>query len=147
MVYSLGMVHGAIPHSHSAEISDVSVFEHGVEHGSHHQHHHHDANDSGHHTHVSHAGHLDDGFMDMLICILSEADHTDISELFVSGNSLNEVPLDTTKLQLVAVLVSFVAIDTEETAPKTAVRPSDFDLSYQHSHTSAASRRGPPAVS
>lgn len=137
------MVHGAIPHSHSGEMSDALVIEHGVEHGFYH----HNANETGNHTHVAHNGHLDNGFMDMLICILSEADYTDIADLFISGSSSNEIPLEASKLQLAAVLVSFISIDIEETAPKTAVRPSEVDLSYQSSHISAASRRGPPAVS
>jgi hypothetical protein len=147
MIYSLGMVHGFIPHSHYAELADGVVFEHGVEHGSNHLHHHHDANDTGNHTHVAHNGHLDHGFMDILICILSEAHQTDIADLFISGNSLNEVSLDAAKLQLAAVLVSFMTIHVEEIVPKTAVCPSDVELSYRYSHISAASRRGPPTVS
>lgn len=140
-IYSLGMAHGAIPHSHYAGKAD------GVENSSHHRHQHHNANDTGNHRHVAHNGHLDNGFMDMLICILSEADHTDIADLFISGNSSNAASLDASKLQLSAVLVSFMTISVEETVPNSSVRFSEIDLSYQYSHISAASRRGPPAVS
>ncbi len=135
------MVHGAIPHSHYGELADS------FEHGGHHQHHHHDANYTENHTHVAHDGHFDNGLMDMLICILSEADQTDIADLFIVSNSQNEVSLNQAKLQFAAVLVSFVTLDVEEIAPQVVVSSSDFDLSYRYSHISSASRRGPPVVS
>lgn len=146
LVYSVGIAHGAIPHTHFADELEVPVYEHGMEHGSHHQHHHHNADDSGDHTHVQHEGHFDNGLMDMLICILSESDHTDIAELFLFAEG-NEASLDEAKLQLAAVLVSFVTTNLEETSSKTVVYTPWVDGSYNCFHVSAASRRGPPFIS
>ncbi|MBI1286267.1 MAG: hypothetical protein GC178_01700 [Flavobacteriales bacterium] len=146
LVYSVGIVHGAIPHMHYANELNIPVYEHGMEHGNHHQHHFHDADYSGDHTHVQHEGHFDNGIMDMLICILSESDHTDVAELFLCSRA-NELSLDEAKLQLAAVLVSFVPTNLEETSSKTIAYTPWVDGPYNCSHISAASRRGPPSVS
>ncbi len=142
MIYSVGIVHGAIPHSHFDGKDDVLVLEHGVPH-----HHHHDTNYIGSHTHVVHGGHLDNGLMDLLICLLSESEYEDIADLFIGGASVNEVSLDLAKLQLAAVLVPFLTFDVGEVETIAAQGWPEADILYCYTQSDSSSRRGPPTVS
>lgn len=123
MIYSLGIAHGAIPHSHYAESTDSPRCEYDVE------------------QNVQ----CDAGWMGMLINLFSEAEFTDIADLFV-GASVKKLPLDDAKAQLAAVLVSFITVDINEDELTVALSQAEPDLSYHYSHVGSSSRRGPPTV-
>lgn len=146
LVYSLGMAHGAIPHSHYVGMTNSFVLEHGVEHNGHH-HHYHNANYTENHTHVAHGAHFDNGLVDLLICLLSESEYEDIADLFFGGASVNGVSMDLAKIQLAAVFAPFFTFEVAEVEIIAAHGRSEADILYCYSHTDSSSRRGPPTVS
>ncbi|MCF8461630.1 MAG: hypothetical protein K9G46_12980 [Flavobacteriales bacterium] len=123
MIYSVGIAHGAIPHSHYVESA-------------------HDHCQVNQQQDSEHA----DGLIHMLIDIFNDNEFTDIADFFV-GASVKKLPIDASKVQLAAVLVSFITINVEEDNSTATFGQSEPDLSYRFSHISSASRRGPPAVS
>lgn len=125
MVYSVGIAHGAIPHSHYAEMTDGAKCEYGIE----------------------QTNACDDGLIHLLINLFSTAEATDIADFFVGSKSLNKGFLDGANVQLAAVLVSFITFSVEETEfvkTRTGFEPN---LSYLSGHLSASGRRGPPTIS
>lgn len=125
MVYSVGIAHGAIPHSHYAETDNMATCEYGLE----------------------QKNACDDGLIHLLINLFSTAESTDIADLFVGGKSLNKSSLDEANLQLAAVLVSFITFSVEETEFVKARTGFEPNLSYLSGHLSASGRRGPPTIS
>ena len=125
MIYSVGIVHGAIPHSHyaetiqHAELSDVSEC----------------------------SKQTDRGLISLLISLLSESEVTDIADLFVAGASYNTSLFSETNLAFVAVTISFLTVDLNVTELETFTYNSQVQLLCYGSHISSCSRRGPPTVS
>ena len=122
--YSIGMVHGAIPHSHYVEMTDSRNAEPVA-----------DLNDGS-----------ETGLMELLIGLLSEPDFTDIEDLFVYSSSENTVLKSEAKAQFTAVLFALVILGTE-----AIELPVSFDRSVEHRYCCAylqsSSRRGPPLLS
>ncbi|MBP9152987.1 MAG: hypothetical protein KBF73_11935 [Flavobacteriales bacterium] len=123
MIYSVGIAHGAIPHSHYVASA-------------------HDHCQVNQQQDSEHA----DGLIHMLIDIFNDNEFTDIADFFV-GASVKKLPIDVTKIQLAAVLVSFITINVEQENSTAVLNQTEPDLSYCFSHISSASRRGPPVVS
>lgn len=125
MVYSVGIAHGAIPHSHYAQ---------------------HNADSKCHHT-IEQTEQCNDGLIDLLINLFSTTEFTDIADLFVGGASVNKTSLDVASVQLAAVLVSFITFSVEETEFVKTHAGFEPDLSDLSGHLSTSGRRGPPTIS
>ncbi|MCB0755144.1 MAG: hypothetical protein H6603_09230 [Flavobacteriales bacterium] len=124
VAYTIGMAHGAVPHSHflgshKAERSAQCLIQ----------------------------SESDDAeLMRLLIHIFSESETTDIADYFVNETSDIDVSTLSARCALAAVLVSFVYICQEE------VDSSNVTFAEEAGHTllahdQALSRRGPPVVS
>lgn len=122
MIYSVGIAHGAIPHSHYVASA---------------------------HDHCQFTQETDcqnnNGLLHILIDLVNETDFTDIADLFIDA-SVKKLPLEDSKVSLTAVLVSFITINVEEDNSTATLGQTEPDLSYHFSHISSASRRGPPVV-
>lgn len=122
--YTVGMVHGAIPHSHyygthSLEQSTECLAQSEAD---------------------------DAGLIRLLVHIFSESETTDIADYFVNETPDKDVSTLSAKYALAAVLVSFVSVYDED------VDSSNYTFSEEAGHTllahdQALSRRGPPVVS
>jgi len=142
-VYALGFSHSLVPHCHDGEGS-----EHTSEHVHQHEHHHHVDLRSVDHDHVSHKGHYDDGILDMIICALSETDHSapDNSECFLLPETPSYKSSNTTsKLKTVTLLL---ALCFERSSDQETVDYSPISsIAYTPPTLYISSQRGPPIVS
>lgn len=147
LTYFVGIGHEFLPHSHADEVgSHQAKVEHGVDHGHHHSHHHHDDGDHEDHSHVVHQDHFDDGLLDLLICILSETDHTDADEHYVLPSEANQTrSKGFEKAKFVAVLVSFVSFI--EASEKGELKPDFCKVELASVQISTSPLRGPPSIS
>lgn len=125
MIYSVGIAHGAIPHSHyaetieHAELSDISEC----------------------------SKQTDKGLISLLISLLSESEVTDIADFFVAGASYNTSLFTEANLAFVAVTICFLTVDLKVTELETFKYNSQVQLPYYGSLICSCSRRGPPTVS
>jgi hypothetical protein len=124
VAYTVGMVHGAIPHSHFIGSHDTQPSNECLVQ---------DERD-------------DAGLMRLLIHIFTESETTDIADYFFNETSDKNVSSLSAKLGLAAVLVSFVSVYDED------VDSSNYTIAEEAGHTLLAhdqtlSRRGPPIVS
>ena len=124
VAYTVGMVHGAIPHSHF-------FGSHGTEQST---------------ECLLEAEQDDAGLMRLLIHIFSESETTDIADYFVNETSEKDILSQSAKVAMTAVLVSFVSIYDQDvdSSNYTIVEEVGHTLS---AHDQALSRRGPPVVS
>ena len=124
VAYTVGMVHGAIPHSHY--------------YGTH---------SSEQSTECLAQSEADDaGLIRFLVHIFSESETTDIADYFVNETSEKDVLSQSAKVAMTAVLVSFVSVYDQD------VDFSNYTIAEEAGHTllahdQALSRRGPPVVS
>lgn len=142
-VYALGFSHSLVPHCHDGEGS-----EHASEHVHQHEHHHHNDLGSVEHEHVSHKDHFDDGILDMIICALSETDHSfpDNSECFFLPEAPSYKSSDTTsKLQTLSLLFAlcFKRSNHQQDVEFSPV----CSIAYTPPALYVSSQRGPPIVS
>ncbi len=124
VAYTVGMVHGAIPHSHyygahSAEQSTECLAQ--------------DDEDEA-------------DLIRLLVHIFSESKTTDIADYFVNEISDKDVSTLSSKCALASVLVSFISIDYEEVDSSNVTFTEEMGHTLL-AHDQALSRRGPPVVS
>ena len=142
-IYALGFSHSLIPHCHDGERA-----KHTVEHTHHHEHHHHSDLHSVEHEHVLHKGHYDDGILDLIICALSETEHseTDASQCFFIPETTNYKSKDPLcKLNCLALKHSLYL--EYHGALKTAEHYFASAIPYPQPAFYISSQRGPPIVS
>ncbi len=149
LTYAVGSVHALVPHCHHAESGVQLSADHHRQHHHRHQHHEHDDDPSGEHHHVMHRDHLDDGLMDLLICILSETAHSgaSVDQCLLNSKVLNKLPTDAwSKVKLTAVPVTIAGIDDKVLDPAPACRSVPPGL-HGTAHNASSPHRGPPLVS
>jgi len=144
LTYSLGFAHNFIPHQHNAETET-----HNHAHDDKNEHHHHNGiNKLGvDHEHISHGNHFDDGFYDLLVCFLHDAEfHSDDSnnDYFIptkTNNTSSEI-----SLQLFAIVNTLFAT-TLETKEASSLDFLDIDLTSNYRSPSLVDfhLRGPPS--
>lgn len=143
LTYLVGIGHEFLPHSHADEAGTKETHN---EHGHLHGHHYHAEGDVVDHTHLAHQDHFDDGLFDLLICILSETDHSDEDVHYVLPIEVNQARnKDLNKAKLVAVLVSFIPFIelSTQTESCSGFIKDGLVLAYQ----TASPLRGPPVIS
>ncbi len=146
LTYSLGFAHNFIPHHHDSE---TSVHEHSHENDEH-SHHHHNTKDQDHqdHEHISHGNHFDEGFYDLLICFLHDADHHEDecdNHYFIPAKNNNSITNQSQQLKLVATLFA-LPIEFEE-PELTAYLDVNSTVLYRCPSIEDSPLRGPPSIS
>jgi hypothetical protein len=124
MAYTVGMVHGAIPHSHFLES--------------------HDAEQSTEFLALDESD--DAGLIRLLVHIFSESETTDIADYFVNETSNKEVSEQSVKITMATVLSSFVSLRVQEVDISYFSWP-EIDGNIRLANDQTLSRRGPPVVS
>jgi hypothetical protein len=75
LIYFVGFAHDLIPHCH-----DLAGHKESIQ-ANHHHHEHHSHNSEKekkpNHSHIPHGDHIDEGIYDLIVCLLSEAEHFD----------------------------------------------------------------------
>jgi len=143
--YSLSFAQSLVPHC-----SDISSAEHSHNSESIHQHKHQSAHDDSdeNHTHISHNNHFDEGFYDLLICLMSDSPHgaSDCCTQHVTSNTSN-ITFVLSHNEIAKVISTFVAVFAivEEKEPTLL---SDYnDAFYASPEINTQSLRGPPVYS
>ena len=140
LTYSVGFAHNVIPHSHIDE-----THEHSGSHEAHSHHHHPNENVHQDHDHVAHGDHYDEGFYDLFICFLHEAEHQeeDCEGHFYISTKSNRVVNKLQSNLFIAVLFSLVS-ETDGYNDST-----EFDLNLADSYRAPSivetPHRGPPS--
>lgn len=124
VAYTVGMVHGAIPHSHYFESDNADQMADCL------------AQEQPNEADLIH----------LLVHIFSESETTDIADYFVNEISDKDVSTLSAKCALASVLVSFISIDYEEVDSSNVTFAEAVDHTLL-AHDQALSRRGPPVVS
>jgi hypothetical protein len=146
IVYAMGLAHGLTPRcNHYTEATGSNT----IQIGHHHEHHEHGDEETVDHGHIEHNGHLDEGAIDLLICVLEDVTHSDNGEegchcvpTISSRTSADWV----SKLKMMAVAVSFVSyVRLEPSEPFFDVERSTDEI--RSAHLTGLGLRGPPSIS
>ncbi|MDB4533628.1 hypothetical protein N9242_02065 [Vicingaceae bacterium] len=146
LTYSLGFAHNFVPHNHDSE---TAVHEHSHEENGH-SHHHHSTKEQAHqdHEHISHGDHFDEGFYDLLICFLHDADHHEDecdNHYFIPTKTNSSSTNKLHQQKLVATLIALtVVLEKPELTYKLDVNSSIF---YRSLSMEDSPLRGPPSIS
>lgn len=146
LTYSLGFAHNFIPHQHDSETET-----HDHAHDDKHEHHHHNGISklAVDHEHISHGNHFDEGFYDLLVCFLHDADfHSDDcnNHYFIPTKTNNTS--SERSLQLFAIVNTLFAT-TLETEEASSLNFLDAYLTSNYRSLSLVDSplRGPPVLS
>ncbi len=144
LAYCLSFAHNLIPHCHHA-IGQLAIpHTHAVQHEHHEEGDHHgDEN----HTHIAHQGHLDEGLVDLLVCLLTETEHpgSDAGEHFVMPNTeLHKLDISS-KIQITSMLIYWL-FDFSEDCTLLVARP-EIHSDYTAPLLAHSPLRGPPTIS
>jgi hypothetical protein len=146
LTYSLGFAHNFLPHNHDSE---TAVHEHSHEENEH-SHHHHNAKEQTQqeHEHISHGDHFDEGFYDLLICFLHDADHHEDecdNHYFIPAKNNNPLTNQSEQLKLVATIIG-LTVKIEQTESAYYVDPNST-ICYRSPSIEDSPLRGPPRIS
>lgn len=145
LTYSLGFAHNLIPHQHDSETE-----KHSHAHDNKHEHHHHSEPKKSkvEHEHISHGDHFDEGFYDLLVCFLHDADfHTDDCNTHYIAPTKTHRSL-TNKSQKTLFVATLLAVTIEVEQPELATYFNVNSIIFYHSHSIEDSPlRGPPSIS
>lgn len=144
LTYSLGFAHNFVPHNHDTEIT---VHEHSHEESGH-SHHHHAAKEQAHqeHKHISHGAHFDEGFYDLLICFLHDADHHEDecdNHYYIPAKANNTSTNNLLPQQLVATIIA-LSVEIEPTELTYNIEVNSR-INYRSPSIENSPLRGPPA--
>lgn len=143
LTYSMGLAHEVIPHCHHNTVGPESNGHHVVDH----QH------DLGHvcekeSAHFDHRAHCDEGFMNFVVCLMSETDHPDTCNersLFLPSLTHDLSSNQGVKLLITAaILLTSYDFFSLSACKQTFADPS---FSCFPRASSPASLRGPPSIS
>lgn len=145
LTYSLGFAHEIIPHCHiESEIAFGN--DNGEDSHHHHEHHSHETDDHLDHEHINHQDHLDDGFYDFVVCLLSESEHSQSSThhhyVPSNPNSISFKGLDKIK-NAVTLLAVVTSIKCDIQLTEFGKENEDF---YLPPPILYAPHRGPPSL-
>lgn len=147
LTYTVGFVHNLIPHC-SAGCAELPLATHEESGHHHHAHHEHDHGDQTDHDHIAHNGHLDGGFFDYVVCLLSEMEHpaTDCkSDVCLPASSLNNIPESLAAAHCITLLCAMCAAP-EQNEPQQYTY-SKAAPAYTAPPIAECPHRGPPTPS
>jgi len=142
LTYSLGFAHNFIPHNHDI---GTEVHEHSHE-NEEHKHHHHASEEKSHNDDISHGDHFDEGFYDLILCFLHDANHHEDecdNHYYIPAKSNNSLSKKSNQLKLAATLLA----STINIKQPELISNLDFNSNlFYHSHKIEGSPlRGPPS--
>ena len=142
----MGYAHVLIPHHQEIAVVENTLASTEGKH-PHHQHNQ-KLDTSGNHNLISHENHFDEGFLDLLVCLISEVEHpgNDCNlDFYNFANPKFVGHKELTKTRFVAVFIALFVLSEQNL--KIAKYTFDNDLIYQSPSLHIAPNRGPPSLS
>jgi len=142
LAYGLGFAHNVIPHCHDGE----GMHEHHASHSHSHDHDHDHAHDHDASDHIAHKDHLDENLIDLLMCVLSETEHSEPHQEHVMVNTIAPKPNDVKAQWQLAWMAAIVLLIDPETDDQSQW-PTMVTTSTQEGCVGFHPLRGPPVIS
>ena len=146
-VYSISFAHSLSFHEHGfyAEHQHEFISDQETEH--HHNHHSHNQHSETKTAHINHNNHCDEGIFDLIICVLSEANHHH-NDCHLEHQPTHEYKRvsNQSNVKLILSFNSFV-IQSIDSFSKTELSSPQLSLDIQSKLIDTSPLRGPPVLS